>query len=118
MTRFHFGQTTDIQVHDTYFVVANVHLLVVVGLVLIVAYSLTLGLKKLATFHNKLKILSALITGTIALGFSLLETLMTIIVLEYPTETWHALYYGIMLLWIGLVVLFTLRTIEILKKVT
>ena len=117
VTKFWFGESLDVQIHDTYFVIDNIHLLVATGLVLIVANFLTLGLKGLATLHMTLKMLSVLVTGLVALGFVALVWLTATEMVETPTAAQHALSYGMLVLWAGLGMLFVLRTAEILKEV-
>lgn len=64
-TDFRFDELFDIQLHDTYYVIHNRHLIILTGFLVVTAYLISLGLKRLSKVNNGMKLVSTIITGLI-----------------------------------------------------
>lgn len=115
LTGFALSESLDIQMHDTYYVIHNLHILIYVGTILTLAYFMTFGLKKLATLGKPFQITSLLFAGLMGLAFWTLFVLILVTFSVSPTIGHEISTYGILFLIIGLALLFGLRTIEIWK---
>jgi len=110
-TGFSFRETPDLQFYDTYVVLTSFHLLIFISVVLILAYLLSYGLKRLATVNKTMKKTSVLITGLLSLGL----LVFLIIALSYSISSTMMEDYGIVAMILGIAILFALRTREILQ---
>ncbi|MCX2742152.1 hypothetical protein [Pontibacter anaerobius] len=115
LTGFSFRETLDIQMHDTYFVIENFHLLILLIFTLAIVYLLTFGLKILAKTNRILKICSITITGLIGLSLIGLLALTIVLMIMTPISGQDLTSFGMIILIFGLAMLFSIRTREIWK---
>lgn len=115
LTGFVLNDSMDITMHDTYFVMANLHLLSIIAISVSAAYLLTLGLKKMAGASRLLRMISIVLMGFIGLGFLGLLSLSIGAFWYSPSIGKSMSTYGMILLIAGLLVLFVLRTKEIIR---
>ncbi|MGM0582397.1 MAG: hypothetical protein ACQETL_17085 [Bacteroidota bacterium] len=112
-TGFRFDESIDIQLHDTYYVIHNKHLIILTGFLVVAAYLISLGLKRLSKVNNRMKLVSTIITGLIAFLFSALSILMLSILLTTSIKGQNISNYGLLILFFGLGILFIVRLIQI-----
>ncbi|GAA5042777.1 hypothetical protein GCM10011506_45620 [Marivirga lumbricoides] len=116
LTGFAFGDTFNIQLHDTYYVIESLYLLVILIITLSIAYLLTLGLKRLALLNRILKTTSIIIIALIGLSlFGLLALIIGTFAMS-PAFGQSLSSYGITILVLGMTILFMMRTKEIWRK--
>ncbi len=115
LTKFQFEETLDLQIHDTYVVIHNFLLLIIIGLILTVVNLLAPWLKRLATRSDVLKLTSIVVAGSAGLCCIVLSALMVIRLTEIPHDAQYIQGYGMLLFTIGLGLSFVLRTVEMLK---
>ena len=114
LTGYSFGEMSDIQMHDTYFVIANSHLLILLSFLLAFSYFLTLGLKILAKLNSAFKMISIIISGLIALGMLVLLVLSVLFYTPHITGQ-NLISFGLIILIFGFAILFSFRTRELWK---
>jgi hypothetical protein len=115
LTGFSIHETLDINMHDTYFVIENSHLLIILIFTLATSYLLTFGLKMLAKKNRFLKISSTTIIGLIGLGLFGLLALTIALMFSTPISGQNLMSFGLIKLIFGLTTLFSIRTREIWK---
>lgn len=115
LTGFSIHETLDINMHDTYFVIENSHLLIILIFTLATSYLLTFGLKILAKTNRFLKISSTTIIGLIGLGLFGLLALTIVFMFKIPISGQNLMSFGLIILIFGLTTLFSIRTREIWK---
>lgn len=115
LTRFSIHGTFDMNIHDTYFVVDNSNLLMILSITLVSSYLLTFGLKIMAKMNRVLKISSTTILGLIGLGLLGVFTLTVTLMFNSPLGIQNLASLGLTIFVFGLTTLFSLRTREILK---
>ena len=113
LTGFSFRETLDIQMHDTYYVIENLHLLILLIFMFLTSYLLTFGLKKLAKTNRVLKTSSITIIGLIGLGLLGLLVLTITLLFMTPINAQNLTSFGFVILVLGLTILFSIRTREI-----
>jgi hypothetical protein len=113
LTGFAIGETLDIQMRDTYFVIANLHLLILLIFTIATAYFLTIGLKRIARLNRILKIISITMAGLTGLVLAGLLTITIGTLATSPLIGQNMSTYGMIVLIFGLTLLFLIRTREI-----
>ncbi|PWJ43200.1 hypothetical protein BC781_102749 [Sediminitomix flava] len=116
ITEFQFRDSFDIQLHDTFIVISNLQLLLIITVLLLIPYLFTLCLKKLATINKPLKISSVILLSLIIIGLILWIGIAFIKYINTPIAHNFASHLSIYIFIFSILLLFLLRIREIIKN--
>jgi uncharacterized membrane protein len=109
LTGFRIPESLDIQLHDTYYVIQNTHLLLFLLLISIISYLLCFGLKLMAHVNRLWKWMSTLIAGMITLLLISIVIALSIILLTTSVSGNYMMIFGVLTFNLGLGIYFILN---------
>lgn len=94
LTGFSFRGTSEIQLYDTYFLIENLHLLILLFLALLIAYLASFGLKILAKSSRTAKVFSIAMSGLLGLGLVVLLGQIILSMVLTPSSVMESRNFG------------------------
>ena len=110
---FSFSKSFDFQMYETYYIITNFQLLILLTGLLTFAYLMTLGLKKMSLLNKSMKITSIVIFLLVGLVLTVSLLLFALSIYTSSAIKNEFSNFGIIALMLGLIFLFLKRTKEI-----
>jgi len=115
LTRLQLNESIDIQLYDTYYIIYNSQLILILAVILMTAYLFTFATKRLSKINRGLKFTMILLNGFFATIITALLLATIVASLQTEQSLWNIEVLGVVTALLGTATLFVFRTIEIYR---